>query len=65
MSGSGFKKGPAIGECVATLVAGGESPVPIREFRLSRFEENDPIVSASYETEARYEARLGGRNLVH
>jgi len=49
MSGSGFKKGPAIGECVAELVVHGESrTTPIREFRLSRFAENDPIPSEGY-----------------
>ena len=65
MSGSGFKKAPATGECVASLVVGAESPVPIREFRLSRFEEKDPIVSAGYGVEPKYEERLGASNLVH
>jgi len=65
MSGSGFKKAPATGECVAALLAGAESPVAIHEFRLSRFEENDPIASASYTLEPRYEERLGASNLVH
>ena len=41
MSGSGFKKGPAIGQCVAEMVLHGESrTVPIPEFRLSRFVRN-------------------------
>jgi len=65
MSGSGFKKAPATGECVASLVMGAESPVPIHEFRLSRFDENDPIVSAGYAVEPKYEERLGASNLVH
>ena len=65
MSGSGFKKAPATGECVASLLVRGESPVPIEEFRLSRFEEKDPIVSASYQLEPKYEERMGASNLVH
>ena len=65
MSGSGFKKAPATGECVASLVLGAESPVPVHEFRLSRFEENDTIVSAGYAPEPKYEERLGASNLVH
>jgi sarcosine oxidase, subunit beta len=65
MSGSGFKKAPATGECVAALVAGQKSPVPIEAFRLSRFQENDPIVSHIYEPDAKYEERLGASNLIH
>ncbi|HEX6348988.1 MAG TPA: FAD-binding oxidoreductase [Candidatus Dormibacteraeota bacterium] len=57
MSGSGFKKGPAIGECVAEMVVYGEArAVPVPEFRLSRFAENDPI---------RGEVYSGPFNLVH
>jgi sarcosine oxidase subunit beta len=57
MSGSGFKKAPAIGQCVAELVVHGESrTVPVAEFRLSRFAENDLI---------RGEVYSGPFNLVH
>src|SRR5205823_12398941 len=57
MSGSGFKKGPAIGQCVAEMVLHGESrTVPIPEFRFSRFAENDLI---------RGEVYSGPFNLVH
>ena len=57
MSGSGFKKGPAIGQCVAEMVLHGESrTVPIPEFRLSRFAENDLIRGDVYS---------GPFNLVH
>ncbi len=44
MSGSGFKTGPAVGMCMAELVLEGESrTVDIEPFRLTRFDENDPI----------------------
>lgn len=36
-SGAGFKKAPAIGECVAAAMTGAVPPVNVRPFRLSRF----------------------------
>jgi glycine/D-amino acid oxidase-like deaminating enzyme len=66
MSGSGFKKGPAIGECVAELVVHGESrTTPIHEFRLSRFAEGDPIVSDGYSIAPESVAVLGPENIIH
>ena len=66
MSGSGFKKGPAVGQCVAELVVHGESrTTPIHEFRLSRFAEGDPIVSDGYAISAESVQALGPANLVH
>jgi glycine/D-amino acid oxidase-like deaminating enzyme len=37
MSGHGFKLSPAVGEMVAALVTGAESPVSLAPFRLDRF----------------------------
>jgi sarcosine oxidase, subunit beta len=66
MSGSGFKKGPAIGEAVAELVVHGEArTVPIREFRLSRFAENDEIMSDGYRMAPESAAVLGAASMVH
>jgi glycine/D-amino acid oxidase-like deaminating enzyme len=66
MSGSGFKKGPAIGEAVAELVVYGDArTVPIREFRLSRFAENDAIVSDGYQIGPESAAILGQAGMVH
>jgi len=66
MSGSGFKKGPAIGEAVAELVVHGEArTVPIHEFRLSRYAENDPIRGEGYLIAPESTAVLGPANLVH
>ena len=66
MSGSGFKKGPAIGEAMAELVVHGETrTVPIREFRLGRFSENDQIVSDGYLIAPESTAVLGSANIVH
>jgi sarcosine oxidase subunit beta len=49
MSGSGFKKAPAIGACVAELVVEGKArTASIDEFALSRFAEGRPIVSNDY-----------------
>ncbi|MFD0854788.1 NAD(P)/FAD-dependent oxidoreductase, partial [Actinomadura adrarensis] len=47
-SGHGFKISPAVGELLADLVLDGESRdpnIPDRDFRLSRFEEGDPLRS--------------------
>ncbi|MDQ6691206.1 MAG: FAD-binding oxidoreductase [Actinomycetota bacterium] len=66
MSGSGFKKGPAIGEAVAELVVHGEArTVPVHEFRLSRFAENDEIQGEGYLIAPESTAVLGPANLVH
>jgi sarcosine oxidase subunit beta len=48
-SGSGFKKAPAVGACMAELVAdGAASTVDLHPFRLGRFAEHDPIVGDEY-----------------
>ncbi len=50
MSGSGFKKAPAIGACIAELVVHGASETaPIEPFRFARFAEQDLIVGNDYE----------------
>lgn len=44
LSGTGFKKAPAIGQCLTELVTQGQSvTVDIAPFRLSRFAEGQPI----------------------
>lgn len=66
MSGSGFKKAPAIGQCVAELVLHGESrTTPIDEFRLSRFAEGRPIVGTGYTIGPESAGVLGSVNIVH
>jgi sarcosine oxidase, subunit beta len=66
MSGSGFKKGPAIGQCVAELVVHGESrTTPIGEFRLSRFQEGASIASDAYVVSPEAAAALGPESMVH
>jgi glycine/D-amino acid oxidase-like deaminating enzyme len=66
MSGSGFKKGPAIGACVAEMIVeGGARTAPVHAFRLSRFRENDPIVSDAYAIAPESVAVLGSDNMVH
>jgi sarcosine oxidase, subunit beta len=48
-SGTGFKKSPAVGACMAELVTlGAAATVDIRPFRLGRFAEGDPIVGDEY-----------------
>jgi sarcosine oxidase, subunit beta len=48
-SGTGFKKAPAVGACMAELVTEGHaSTVDIHPFRLTRFAEGDPIVGDEY-----------------
>src|SRR5919198_651019 len=43
-SGTGFKKSPAVGACMAELIAEGRaSTVDITPFRLARFAEGEPI----------------------
>lgn len=64
MSGTGFKKAPAVGACVAELItAGAATTAPIEPFRPTRFEEGDPIRHDSYALPA--EALRGGAGLVH
>ena len=66
MSGSGFKKGPAIGEAVAELVVHGEArTVPIREFRLSRFVENDPIAGEGYVISSDSRSAVGPASIIN
>jgi glycine/D-amino acid oxidase-like deaminating enzyme len=49
MSGSGFKKAPAIGACLAELIVhGAASTAPIEPFRLERFAENDLVRGHDY-----------------
>lgn len=49
MSGSGFKKAPAIGSCIAELVAEGATrTAPINEFALSRFAAGQLLVRNDY-----------------
>jgi sarcosine oxidase subunit beta len=44
LSGTGFKKAPAIGQCLTELITRGQSStVDISPFRLSRFAEGQPI----------------------
>ena len=44
LSGTGFKKAPAIGQCLTELITQGQSvTVDITPFRLSRFAEEQPI----------------------
>jgi sarcosine oxidase, subunit beta len=66
LSGSGFKKGPAIGQCMAELVVHGEAlTAPIHEFRLSRFAEHEPIAGDGYLISPESVEVLGPDNLVH
>jgi len=44
LSGTGFKKAPAIGQCLTELITQGRSPtVDLTPFRLSRFAEGRPL----------------------
>jgi len=48
-SGTGFKKSPAVGTCMAELVTQGRATtVDLHPFRLGRFAEGDPIVGDEY-----------------
>jgi sarcosine oxidase subunit beta len=50
MSGTGFKKAPAIGACLAELVTrGAAETAPIEPFRPGRFAEGQPIAGDDYE----------------
>ncbi len=49
MSGSGFKKAPAIGACMAEMILTGESQaVSLEPFRLARFEETVAATDENY-----------------
>ena len=66
MSGSGFKKAPAIGACVAELITtGAATTAPIAPFRLARFAENDPILGNDYALPGDLSARLSKDALIH
>ncbi len=66
MSGSGFKKGPAIGACIAEMIVEGHArTAPMDAFRLSRFEEGDAIVSHGYVMAPESQALLGADSMVH
>jgi sarcosine oxidase, subunit beta len=58
-SGTGFKKSPAVGACMAELIAEGRaSTVDITPFRLSRFAEGQPIVGDEYHLPAEFGHKL-------
>jgi len=49
MSGTGFKKSPAIGTCMAELITTGQTTTaPIDAFALDRFTDGSPIVRDDY-----------------
>lgn len=45
-SGHGFKLAPALGECLASMIAGEAPPIDIHAFRPSRFREGESFTSA-------------------
>jgi sarcosine oxidase subunit beta len=58
-SGTGFKKAPAVGACLAELVTEGRAGlVDIHPFRLARFAEGRPIVGDEYHLPAEFGHRL-------
>jgi sarcosine oxidase, subunit beta len=58
-SGTGFKKSPAVGACMAELVADGRAKtVDLHPFRLARFAEGDPIVGDEYRLPPEFGHRL-------
>ncbi len=66
MSGSGFKKAPAIGACVAELVtAGAAVTAPLAPFRLARFAEGTPIRGNDYALPGDLAASLKRDALIH
>lgn len=66
MSGSGFKKAPAIGACVAELITtGAATTAPIAPFRLARFAEHDPILGNDYSLPDGLAAQLKRNALIH
>ncbi len=66
MSGSGFKKGPAIGACMAELITTGTATTaPIEPFRLARFAENTPLLGNDYSYPDDLVAQLRKDALIH
>jgi sarcosine oxidase, subunit beta len=58
-SGTGFKKSPAVGACMAELISRGRaSTVDITPFRLSRFAEGQPIQGDEYRLPAEFGHKL-------
>jgi sarcosine oxidase, subunit beta len=58
-SGTGFKKAPAVGACMAELVTKGRATtVDIHPFRLARFAEGDPILGDEYRLAAEFGHKL-------
>ncbi len=58
-SGTGFKKSPAVGLCLAELITTGKSrTVDLHPFRLTRFEEREPITGDEYALPAHFGHRL-------
>jgi sarcosine oxidase subunit beta len=58
-SGTGFKKAPAVGACMAELVTEGRAvTVDVHPFRLARFAERQPIVGDEYRVPAEFGHRL-------
>jgi sarcosine oxidase, subunit beta len=58
-SGTGFKKAPAVGACMAELVTKGRATtVDIHPFRLARFAEGDPIIGDEYRLAAEFGHKL-------
>jgi sarcosine oxidase, subunit beta len=58
-SGTGFKKSPAVGACMAELISQGRaSTVDIAPFRLSRFAEGQPIQGDEYRLPAEFGHKL-------
>jgi sarcosine oxidase, subunit beta len=71
MSGTGFKKAPAIGACLAELVTrGAAETAPIEPFRPGRFGEGRPLTGDEYELppetiDGEGTGALLGRGLIH
>ncbi len=66
MSGSGFKKAPAIGACLAEMITTGvATTAPLEPFRLARFAEGDPIVGNDYRLPDDRSGRLRRDALIH
>jgi sarcosine oxidase, subunit beta len=58
-SGTGFKKAPAVGACMAELITDGRAAtVDLHPFRLARFDEGDPIVGDEYRLPPEFGHRL-------
>jgi len=58
-SGTGFKKSPAVGACMAELIVRGRaSTVDITPFRLSRFAEGQPLQGDEYHLPAEFGHKL-------